>query len=62
MEKRKFPDYSYFPSILYWRNLAAAKFADRPYFVTETNHCIPNPYSYEFGLVMGAYSAFQGFP
>lgn len=48
-------------SILYWRNLAAAKFADRPYFVTETNHCIPNPYSYEFGLVMGAYSAFQGF-
>lgn len=35
---------------LYWRNLAAAKFADRPYFVTETNHCPPNPYSYEFGL------------
>ncbi len=48
-------------SILYWRNLAAAKFADRPYFVTETNHCPPNPYSYEFGLVTGAYSAFQDF-
>ncbi len=46
---------------LYWRNLAATKFADRPLFVTETNHCMPNPYSYEFGLVMGAYSAFQGF-
>ena len=48
-------------AILYWRNLATAKFADRPYFVTETNHCPPNPYSYEFGLVMGGYSAFQNF-
>lgn len=48
-------------AVLYWRNLAAAKFADRPYFVTETNHCPPNPYSYEFGLVMGGYSAFQNF-
>lgn len=48
-------------SALYWRNLVAGKFADRPFFVTETNHCIPNPYSYEFGLLMGGYSAFQDF-
>lgn len=45
----------------YIRFLFAAKFADRPFCATEYNHCFWNQYQREFGLVYGAYSAFQGF-
>jgi hypothetical protein len=45
----------------YIRILFAAKFADRPFCATEYNHCFWNQYQREFGLVYGAYSAFQGF-
>ena len=45
----------------YIRIMFGAKFADRPFCATEYNHCFWNRYQREFGLVMGAYSAFQGF-
>jgi hypothetical protein len=45
----------------YIRIMFAAKFADRPFCATEYNHCFWNQYQREFGLVYGAYSAFQGF-
>lgn len=45
----------------YIRILFGAKFADRPFCATEYNHCFWNQYQREFGLVYGAYSAFQGF-
>jgi hypothetical protein len=43
------------------RFMLGAKFADRPFCVTEYNHCFWNQYQREFGLVHGAYCAFQGF-
>jgi len=45
----------------YIRIMFAAKFADRPFCATEYNHCFWNRYQREFGLVYGAYSAYQGF-
>ncbi len=45
----------------YMRILFGAKFADRPFCTTEYNHCFWNQYQREFGLVYGAYAAFQGF-
>lgn len=45
----------------YMRIMFAARFGDRPFCATEYNHCFWNQYQREFGLVMGAYSAFQGF-
>ncbi|MHB8955463.1 MAG: hypothetical protein ACYC4U_21015 [Pirellulaceae bacterium] len=45
----------------YIRIMFGAKFADRPFCATEYNHCFWNQYQREFGLVYGAYSAFQGF-
>ncbi len=45
----------------YLRIMFGAKFADRPFCATEYNHCFWNQYQREFGLVLGAYSAFQGF-
>ena len=45
----------------YWRNIAATRFADRPFIQTEFNHPFWNPYQHECGILYGAYSAFQGF-
>lgn len=45
----------------YLRIMFGARFADRPFGATEYNHCFWNQYQREFGLVYGAYSAFQGF-
>ncbi len=45
----------------YIRIMFGAKFADRPFCATEYNHCFWNQYQREFGLVYGAYSAYQGF-
>ena len=45
----------------YWRGVASARFADRPFIETEFNHSFWNPYQYECGPLFGAYSAFQGF-
>ena len=43
------------------RGMIGTKFADRPFCMTEYNHCFWNQYQREFGLVHGAYSALQGF-
>jgi hypothetical protein len=45
----------------YMRILFGAQFADRPFCATEYNHCFWNQYQREFGLVYGAYAAYQGF-
>lgn len=45
----------------YWRATNTARFADRPFFVTEYNHSFFNRYQHEAGIVFGAYSALQGF-
>lgn len=44
----------------YWRSIAAMRFADRPFIVTEFNHSFWNPYQYECGPLFSAYSALQG--
>ncbi len=43
------------------RGMIGTKFSDRPFCMTEYNHCFWNQYQREFGLVHGAYSALQGF-
>jgi len=43
------------------RLMMGAKFADRPFCVTEYNHCYWNQYQRELGIVHGAYAAFQEF-
>ncbi len=43
------------------RGMIGAKFADRPFCMTEYNHCFWNQYQREMGIVHGAYSALQGF-
>ncbi len=43
------------------RGMIGAKFADRPFCMTEYNHCFWNQYQRELGIVHGAYSALQGF-
>ena len=43
------------------RSMIGAKFADRPFCMTEYNHCFWNQYQREMGIVHGAYSALQGF-
>ena len=45
----------------YWRAANNSRMAGRPFTITEYNHCFWNPYQYENGAVMGAYSALQGF-
>ena len=45
----------------YWRAANCSRIAGRPFTMTEYNHCFWNPYQYENGAVMGAYSALQGF-
>ena len=45
----------------YWRSANNSRMAGRPFTITEYNHCFWNPYQYENGAVMGAYSALQGF-
>ena len=48
-------------SVNYWRAANSSRIAGRPFTITEYNHCFWNPYQYENGAVMGAYSALQGF-
>ena len=43
------------------RGMIGSKFADRPFCMTEYNHCFWNRYQRELGIVHGAYAAFQGF-
>jgi hypothetical protein len=43
------------------RGMIGTKFADRPFCMTEYNHCFWNRYQRELGIVHGAYSALQGF-
>ncbi len=43
----------------YFRAAAAARFLDRPYFVTEYSHCSPNRYRHERGLYFSSYAALQ---
>ncbi len=45
----------------YWRYANSTRLSDRPFIVSEFNHCFWNPYQHECGLVFGAYSALQGF-
>ena len=44
----------------YYRAAAAARFWDRPYFVTEYSHCSPNRFRHERGLYFSGYAALQG--
>lgn len=46
---------------LYWPQINTARFADRPFFVTETAYGFWNRYQHEEGILFGAYSALQGF-
>ncbi|MCR5380082.1 MAG: hypothetical protein K6G44_03775 [Lentisphaeria bacterium] len=48
-------------AVNYWRTANTSRIAGRPFTITEYNHCFWNPYQYENGAVMGAYSALQGF-
>ncbi len=43
----------------YFRAAAAARFLDRPYFITEFSHCGPNRYRHERGLYFSSYAALQ---
>lgn len=45
----------------YWRSTNSTKLAGRPFMVGEFNHCFPNRYRYEAGLVFGSYSALQDY-
>ena len=44
----------------YYRAPAAARFWDRPYFMTEYSHCSPNRFRHERGLYFSGYAALQG--
>lgn len=44
-----------------WTTSAAMRLYDRPFAITEYNHCYWNKYRYEFGVGFPAYSAFQNF-
>ena len=54
-------DSSLADAVGYWRAANNSRMAGRPFTITEYNHCFWNPYQYENGAVMGAYSALQGF-
>lgn len=43
----------------YFRAAAAARFLDRPFFVTEYSHCAPNRFRHERGLYFSSYAALQ---
>lgn len=43
----------------YLRSAAAARFLDRPFFVTEYSHAAPNRYRHERGLYFSSYAALQ---
>ena len=43
----------------YFRAAAAARFFDRPYFITEYSHCAPNRFRHERGLYFSSYAALQ---
>ncbi len=45
----------------YWRGINSTRLSGRPFLVTEFNHAFWNKYQHECGLVVGAYSALQGF-
>lgn len=45
----------------YIREMASGRFNGRPFFIGEINHAYWNPYLYEFGPMLGAYAAHQGF-
>ncbi len=45
----------------YFTRIASARDPGRPFFITEYQHCFWNAHRYEQGLVMGAYSALQGY-
>ncbi len=45
----------------YWRGITSMKLNDRPFFVTEYNHCYWNKSRYQFPAMFAPYSAFQNF-
>lgn len=45
--------------LLYLRTIAAARWFDRPFFVTEYDHLFWNPYRYEAGLAAPGFAALQ---
>ena len=45
----------------YWRGITSSKLNNRPYFISEYNHCFWNKYRYEFPAMFASYSAFQNF-
>ncbi|MDQ3812770.1 MAG: hypothetical protein M3347_02330, partial [Armatimonadota bacterium] len=45
----------------WFRGMAATRFGDRPFMLTEYGHVYWNRYRYEEGLMMGAYSALQDY-
>ncbi len=56
------PQYSSVGAIVpHIRGMIGSKFADRPFCMTEYNHCFWNRYQREMGIVHGVYSALQGF-
>ncbi len=44
----------------YWLKCIGVRLSGKPLVVTEYNHCYWNKFSYEGGIVFGAYSALQG--
>lgn len=46
--------------LLYLRTIAAARWLDRPFFVTEYDHLFWSPYRYVAGLAAPAFAALQG--
>ena len=54
-------DSSIFGRVSWWRGITSTKLVNRPFFITEYNHCYWNDYRYEFAATFAPYSAFQNF-